>query len=270
MGGSSLQSFHAEDARRIWTDVDRGARGVGAKRSLSSCTKKPTPRLLRFCTSVFLKACFFWREREWKETARSETVFVRAKFYRGLKNLETYPRKRTSLRMIHWKLEGLWLGMFQLKTTSFFWTHEVAACENRSFFESCCLGQDIATGMAKNACGASNSSMLMLSKITHKLWSPIFFRINMEPQGHRIFFPRKKSTQPKLLTFPQGLVLMVAMMRRPRWLRMGRSLQTIGWLEGSHLEPGKVVSKKDPETDFVSVIPSKSYGASISGHKALS
>ena len=91
----------------------------------------------------------------------------------------------------------------------------------------------------------------------------------MEPQGHRIFFPRKKSTQPKLLTFPQGLV-MVAMMRRPRWLRMGRSLQTIGWLEGSHLEPGKVVSKKDPERDFVSVIPSKSYGASISGHKALS
>ena len=69
--------------------------------------------------------------------------------------------------------------MFQLKTTSFFWTHEVAACENRSFFESCCLGQDIAAGMAKNARGTSNSSMLMLSKINHKLWSPIFFRMNI-------------------------------------------------------------------------------------------
>ena len=31
LGASSVQSFHAEDARRIRTDVDRGARGVGKK-----------------------------------------------------------------------------------------------------------------------------------------------------------------------------------------------------------------------------------------------
>ena len=98
----------------------------------------------------------------------------------------------------------------------------------------------------KSASGNSKSSMLMLSKIIRKLWSLIFFRINIcvfkglfkhGSAGAPHFLSQKKSTQPKLLTFQQRLVLMVAMMRRPRWLRMGRSLQPIGWLEGSDLEP---------------------------------
>lgn len=134
-----------------------------------------------FCTSVFWKHVFFWREREWRETGRSETVFVRAKFYRGLKNLETYcTREKDVVENYSLKVGRSVTWHVPIENNIFFfWTHEVAACENRSFFESCCLGQDIATGMAKNACGASNSSMLMLSKINHKLWSPIFFRMNI-------------------------------------------------------------------------------------------
>ena len=130
----------------------------------------------------------------------------------------------------------------------------------------------------KSASGNSKSSMLMLSKIIHKLWSMIFFRINIcvfkglfkhGSAGAPYFLSQKKSTQPKLLTFQQRLVLMVAMMRRPRWLRMGRSLQPIGWLEGSDLEPGKVLSTKKPsclKRLCIAQIPSKSYGASISGY----
>lgn len=56
-----------------------------------------------FAHLFFWKHVFLLREREWRETGRSETVFVRAKFYRGLKNLETNPRKR---RRWEWFIES--------------------------------------------------------------------------------------------------------------------------------------------------------------------